>query len=372
MRKVLFFLLSDMIGGGERYAITLINALLKNTFSVKVLILAGSLEKYLKNYDYVILPFGKPLAKYRGLSLHFDLLLKNKFIKNLKPHFQQYNPELIFMQYLKEKILFTEYFSKMGVPILWTEHGVLPFWITKNPVLKYYYLKNAAKPQKIIAISKQGKDSLINIGVTEDKIELIYNGIDTCKFKPDLKAKDSIYIGTISSLTESKGISDFIKFAEYLFLSELKNKIKIEIAGKGPLENSILRLVSKYNDRVKFYGFIDNPEDIISKWDIFINPSRGMGEGLPFRVLEAMACGLIVVSTETGAVNEVIKDGFNGFLIKPQKIDSWLQLIKQIVSSIEKYNFLKKNAENTIKNNFSEKIMLDKTLKVFYESCISH
>jgi glycosyltransferase involved in cell wall biosynthesis len=81
-------------------------------------------------------------------------------------------------------------------------------------------------------------------------------------------------------------------------------------------------------------GFISFGEELLSiykKNDFFLFPSYS--EGLPQVLLEAMANGCIVISTNVGSIPFIIKDNYNGILIQPHCLDSILNTIKSIIDT---------------------------------------
>jgi len=123
-------------------------------------------------------------------------------------------------------------------------------------------------------------------------------------------------IGYIGRLSEEKGILNFIKAVPVIFNS-LDINVNILIGGSGPLESSINEYLSEGNiDKVQIMGWIPHEElpNYLNNIKLIVFPS--FTEGLPNLLLEAMACGTIVVATSVGGIPDVIKDGETGFLLE--------------------------------------------------------
>jgi glycosyltransferase involved in cell wall biosynthesis len=110
--------------------------------------------------------------------------------------------------------------------------------------------------------------------------------------------------------------------------------LRYSIVGDGPDRDTLVQLTAELglSERVKFTGALSSNDvrRILSKADVFILPSTGTGEAWPVSVMEAMAAGTPVIATEIGATREMIRSGFDGFLVPqtdPAAIFEKLQLL---------------------------------------------
>ena len=101
--------------------------------------------------------------------------------------------------------------------------------------------------------------------------------------------------------------------------------------------------------------------------DVFISSSIMEGQGLT--ILEAMACGCLVVANDVGGIFHSIQDGINGFLIKKNDKKGFLDIILKIYNKQIEINKIKKKARNTILQNFDSNENFKK-LSVIYEKII--
>ena len=91
----------------------------------------------------------------------------------------------------------------------------------------------------------------------------------------------------------------------------------------------------------------------------------GHTEGLGVVTIEAMACGTPVIGSNVGGIPDVIKDGFNGFLVPEKSHDELAKKIIQLLSDKELENKFIQNGLKTVKNNFSWGIVSDKFINLF-------
>jgi glycosyltransferase involved in cell wall biosynthesis len=176
---------------------------------------------------------------------------------------------------------------------------------------------------RIIAVSEAVKQNVADNGVSEGKISVIYGGISTVKeLSPEEKscirqkwgiAAEDIVVGIVARLAEVKGHKHFIDAAE--IISRDNASVKFLIAGIGPKEQELKELVRQRGlaDRVIFTGFIENIYEIFNIIDI--NVISSLSEALCLSIIEGMCVGKPSVGTNTGGIPEVIKDGYNGYLV---------------------------------------------------------
>ena len=156
----------------------------------------------------------------------------------------------------------------------------------------------------VVAVSKESAQDLIkNFNVKKEKIKVIYNPLNVEEIEklakePLEKKYQKIFqnpvIINMGRLNKQKGQQYLIEA-----FCEIKNKIKdakLVILGKGELEDSLKYLSEKmgFKDDIHFLGWQENPFKFLASSKIFILSS--LWEGLPYVLLEAMACGLPIVS----------------------------------------------------------------------------
>ncbi len=155
---------------------------------------------------------------------------------------------------------------------------------------------------------------LIGAGVPGDKIRYIpafY--IDTSVFKPVPEIDKKYDIVYVARLEKNKGIQNLIEAVS--LLKKEKSDISLFVVGSGPLRTilgaQIHRLGLEKN--IHFAGWLTGPQAVaeaMSSARIFVNPA--LNEGGPRVALEAMACGLPLVTTRVGVMNDIIHNRQNG------------------------------------------------------------
>jgi len=223
-----------------------------------------------------------------------------------------------------------------------------------NIIERFVYRRS----KKNIVSSIKDKDDLIEkLNIDPASIEVVFNFVDTNSFFPVLK-KDKffdriLYVGRLSS---QKNLFNLIKT-----ISELD--IGLDIYGTGPNFEELREYASLLKADVNFFGVVRNDvlTDIYNQYEYFILPS--FFEGMPKTLIEALASGCVCIATNVTGNNEVIIDGYNGYLANGCDSDSIKIAILRSMNNNNK--FIKTNAIKTINLNFSLTSYVDKEERVF-------
>ena len=179
-------------------------------------------------------------------------------------------------------------------------------WITK------FFIKFDASKAKVVRVvnKKQVPDFLERAGVETEKIKYISSMyIDLDKFKKtDAEKKyDLIFVARIE---KNKGIFKLIDAVDRVRAK--KPNISLLIVGKGNVEDAARKYIKEkeLEENVHLAGWVDDLVSVYNSARIFVNPS--FNEGGPRVALEAMACGLPMVTTRVGLMIDIIEDRTNG------------------------------------------------------------
>jgi len=280
-----------------------------------------------------------------------------------------------------QNIIIHHYARKYDVPYVLQAHGSLPRigawrrlkWIY-DVLFGYRLLRGASK---VIALSKVEAEQYKAMGVPEEKIAIIPNGIDLSEYAnlppkgafkkrfgiPEEK-KIILYLGRIH---KTKGIDFLIRAYAYL-----KNEMKcrdaiLAIAGPddGYLNDAkaLANSLGLYNS-VMFTGFISSEDKLMALVDaeVFVTSSF---YGFPITFLEACAVGTPLVTTSLGDTLEWI-DGNVGYVAQPTPRDL-VEAIYRIISDDELRRRFSKNCIEIVKSKFSIEKVVERLEKVYEE-----
>lgn len=219
-----------------------------------------------------------------------------------------------------------------------------------------------SKPEKNIVLSKSWYQ-FFRHKIKIDNLILLHNAIETAETGLNHTKENGTNVMFVGSLDKRKGLYDVVPLAIKRLSAENINFIFI---GQGDLEylKSYYRRIGIYN-KCQFVGSISRHSlsDFYQKADIFILPSHA--EGLPMTLLETMSFGLPVIATDVGGIPEVVKNGENGFLIKPGDDEALAEYISLLSKDRELRQKMGRNNRKKIVENFSLKSYLKKIDRIY-------
>ena len=231
---------------------------------------------------------------------------------------------------------------------------------------------------RVIAISEAVREHLIkDFHVIEDRISLIYNGIDVKKFIKDYSEeekgslkdrfgvrKDHSIIGTMARFTPDKG-HDVLLYALYEILKHKPN-VQLLFVGDGKERSKMVDLTQRLNleDNVIFVKSQINTAAVLSIMDVFMFTPRRR-EGLGIAPLEALASGKPVVATNVGGVSSIIEDGINGFLVEPSRPKLLVEPTVKLLKDKKLYQKMSQAGREIVIQKFSINGMADRVESVY-------
>ncbi len=174
-------------------------------------------------------------------------------------------------------------------------------------------------------------------------------------------------ITTIGPFKPQKNLSDFIKMVKIINDKLSEMKIGFLIIGDGEQRNFLISLSKKLNveEKIKFLSWQKNVKEFFVITDIFVMTS--LWEGLPRSAVEALVCGIPVVAYSVDGLNDIIKSGVNGFLVKPKDVFSLAEKVIFLLKNNEIYNNIKKNTTQTIDKSFDIDYMVLQQENLYFE-----
>lgn len=229
--------------------------------------------------------------------------------------------------------------KKLAIPL------VCEVWTSFSGHLGYRIPPYALAARKVIqqaslfvARSNRAARALTQLGVSKDRLEVIYHGVNLKRFYPlQKKRKDNeLRLLFVGSLESYKGVDMLLDI--WPKISKEVPKARLLLVGKG----SLLPRAQK-TDGVKVFGYvrhIDLPE-IYRSVDVFVSPSqnRYLGpflwgeEFFGYTLMEAMASGLPIVATRCGAIPENVGEG--NLLVEQGDAEGLHQTLKELIADKE-------------------------------------
>ena len=214
--------------------------------------------------------------------------------------------------------------------------------------------------------------SLFKDIVADEKIFVVPNGADYRMPVLEKTGKD-IKVLFLANFIKTKGVRDVLHSVPDVY-AEHGNVVFVFA---GSWQDTAVRdefesfLKAHGNLPVKLVGPVtgDRKKQLLASADIFVFPSYYPPEGHPWVIVEAMATGLPVISTDQGAIKESVIDGRNGFIIEKQSPRQVAEKIKFLIENPELRIQMGKESRRLYLENFTEEKMVERMTRAFGSVC---
>ena len=340
-------------GGAETYVYNLAKQLGKRGHEVVVLCGNAPLGPYRQVFDGVTVERIKIAGRVFGTPVMPSLPLKllGEDLDVIHANFP--SPYNAFFSAVAARM--------KGIPALLTWHNDLPSvtMVARTLVLAHDELVlplYLPRFRYIIATSDTYARSSRILRGHGDRVVVVRNGVDTGRFNPavsgdevrsrlDLDSASVIlFVGALTRWHRYKGL-DILMNA----LALLKDvaRLHLLVVGGGELKPEYQDLADRLGilERVKFAGDVANEElpEYYAASDILVLPSKDRSEGFGLVLLEANAVGKPVIGTRVGGIPSVIRDGYNGLLVLPNRPEELAHAIKRVLTDDKMRNQMGKN-----------------------------
>jgi len=260
------------------------------------------------------------------------------------------------------------------IPLIVTIHGSDLFPLKSNLFRKLHRFV-AANANFITVGSEATKNELrIRIG-SLGNVNVVPMGVDSKIFrkikikKPKKYSKNKILL-FVGRLSDQKGLQYIIDAMPNIVIEE--PSAKLLIIGEGPYKSELLKRINenKVNENVEFLGSLPSSE--VAKYhnyaDIFIFPSlsnKTGTEALGLALMEAMSSGCAVVGANVGGIPSLIKNGYNGILVRQKDSMELYKSIAALLKNKKKAEAMGKNAAAFIQKNYSWDKVSSRFIKIY-------
>lgn len=299
------------------------------------------------------------------------------------------SPKLIFAYFILSKII-----RQRQIELIHSQTrlgNVVAHWLSKNTLIPYVTTAHGFfKPhwgrmifpcwgERVIAISDAVKGHLVkDFKVSENRIRLVYNGIDigprsqVTGYKKEIREKFGVsegpVVGIIARLSEVKG-HRYLITAMKKVIEEIP-KAQLLSVGDGKIKKGLEDLAARLGvrERIHFIPMAADTAECLLAMDVFVMPS--LQEGLGLAIMEAMREGIPVIGSSVGGIASLIKDGQTGILVGPGDSEGLACAILDLLKDRQKAQELSRKAKDMIIKEFSLEKMAEHTERV-YQECLS-
>jgi glycosyltransferase involved in cell wall biosynthesis len=264
------------------------------------------------------------LYRVRGIGYILNLLRQRMLVNQMTSITKRINPEIVDAHYLT---FYGYYASRLGFHPL-----VITIWGSDVLIdLERYGEKRAdlmkkalRKADLILCFGEKTREKVIKLGIEPGKVKAAPVGVDTQRLYPrekdgelmkELRTTDLLTVFSMRNFEPLYNVETLIKAIPSV-LSHVPGT-RFIIAGDGSQREYLEELAKSLGirEKVSFVGWI--PHDQLPKYlvsaDIYVSTS--LSDGASISLIEAMACGLAVVTTDAGDAGKWIRDGENGFVV---------------------------------------------------------
>lgn len=380
MKTILYLHAGAEMYGADKILLQLVTGLDKKRFRPVVVLpndgvlreklLANEVETYVVPYPILRRKYFTPKGIFSYVSHYkkackniIDLLHENK----IKIDIIHVNTMAVLEGiYLKKKL---------NAKLYWHVHEII---LSPKPIAEVLKHLVGRYSDKIIAVSTAVKNNLNYSNNVSSKIRVIYNGIDSNKFNPDVDYQylldewkipsDSIRVGMIGRVNGWKGQDDFLDAAAPLLKKHSNLYLFIVGSAFEGQEWRVEKLKKRIqeeanNDRIIYSEYRSDNAAVENMFNVLVLPSTSP-DPLPTVVLEAMGCGKAIVGYRHGGVKEMVVDKWNGLLATPKSTDDLRQKIDDVISNA-KYKKMGENSRNRQVQYFSLQTFIGNFQKLY-------
>ncbi|MBP9113792.1 MAG: glycosyltransferase family 4 protein [Polyangiaceae bacterium] len=213
----------------------------------------------------------------------------------------------------------------LGKPVVVKVHGSDINLLAKRQGVRSILKSVLPHATSLVSVSRALSKELAGLGVREESIFLVPNGVNSDLFYERDKAESRKMLGLATNLKwvmfcgrleKEKGLTELL--AAFRDIATSREDVGLALIGEGVMRKEVDALVETFGERVQAPGA--RPLEEVAVWhgaaDLFVLPS--WNEGTPNVVLEALASGRPAVGTRVGGIPDVIDEGKNGFLVPPR------------------------------------------------------
>ncbi|MBS3766475.1 glycosyltransferase family 4 protein [Candidatus Bipolaricaulota bacterium] len=288
--------------------------------------------------------------------------------------------KLLLGKWTHEAFVAYPLYAVFRIPYVTLVHGSEILKFKKQAAGRFILRKLLERGEKVVPVSNYTRDLLIQLGIPEENLVVVNNGLDLDDYDLDLDADEckkeigvegKTVLLTVSRLVERKGHDHVLRA-----LAEIKDDhpdIVYLIAGDGSYRKELERQVDELNleEYVRVLGFVKGGylDIIYNASDIFVMPNRMAEdgndvEGFGISFLEANLFGLPVIGGRSGGAVDAIEDGETGFLVNPEDVEEIKRKLVELIQDEKLRVTLGNQGRKRVINKMNSEVQADKLAEV--------
>lgn len=241
-------------------------------------------------------------------------------------------------------------------------------------VIQAVYLKALTRSDAVIVQNTSDQRIVSAAGVDSSRIHLIPgSGVDLDAFKPraleESRPNDPVVVTMASRLLWSKGVGEFVAAAE--IVKQTDSNVRFVLV--GPADDDNPTAVSSVQLRrwvdagtIEWWGRRSDMPEVLRSSDVFVLPTY-YREGVPKALLEAAACGLPSITTDTPGCNDAVSHGHTGLLVDPRDCEQLADAVLQLSRDPNIRSSMGRQARTAAERRFGIKAVQDATVSIYMD-----
>ena len=248
-------------------------------------------------------------------------------------------------------------------PLIVTVHGSDIYQATRLPFVGRLTRALLHRCERVIAVSHSLAQAVIALGLPQNHVEVVPDGIDIDRFRPPSQEREPLLL-FVGSLIERKGLRHLIRAMPDVLGTH--PEYRLAIVGDGPQLPELRQLAQSVEvaDRIDFVG-AQTPSEV-SRWmqraRLFVLPS--VEEGLGVVLLEALACGTPCVAARVGGIPDLISTEV-GLLVPPAEPTALVQAITTLLNNPDRWLKLSYSARSQVVERYSWSVIASRLMQIY-------
>ncbi|MBV0902719.1 glycosyltransferase [Haloarcula salina] len=355
-----FYIPNLTVGGAEQVTVNIVNGLSRRGYDVELVLSHpyGKLHSEIDE-DVPVVALGDSRVPVAGITAH---------VPKLVSYLEESEPDALLSQvtHANTVCLAASLVADTRTKLIPTEHNafdVEPATTLKSKLLRKLAVRLLPSADRVIAVSQGVSDSLVEqMSLREDDVTVLHNPIEIERVRERahqsvdhewIEDDDLDVVLFVGRLDSQKDLQTWLRAFDRVH--ESRPDTRAVVAGQGPLREELHDSAEQMgiSDAVSVPGYVDNPYRYMHRASVFLLTSRF--EGLPTVLIEAMACGCPVVSTDCpSGPREILADGQYGRLTPVGDVSEIATAVEKTLDDETDTSALKRRA-----NDFSPAEVLD-------------
>ena len=382
--KVVYIIGRLVIGGAERQITETAARINKDFFDPKLYCLSegGPLEAFTRQHNIDTEIFDS--SRYDSSSLFSYLLIRFRKLLALYRYLKRVQPDIVHC-FMYAPSIYGGFISRLtGNPILITSRRCLGLFKDHRPHLQFFEnVVNRFTNKVLVNSSALRKDVLQREKIDPQKVQVLYNGVDTQHYVPTNSDKElhpcvlfrkqawgipehAQVVGMLATLFPYKGHEDFIRAASEIH--RIYPDVRFVCVGGDRGTKHTLEQLGRslgLEKHLLFPGECQDAAKVLPMFDIQVSASHE--EGFSNAILEGMSLGKPIVATNVGGTPDAVLHNVNGLLVPPKSPGKLSQAIMLLLEEPDFAAILGKNGRKRAEEYFSMESMINQLEKIYFE-----